>query len=545
MAEHLTNPAVHGRAVLEERSCIILAYAVSFGLMLFCSGLYQDDWTLYNMEPATISAIFHDQGHRWLAYFHNFLLSFDNAVYLYRSLIFTAYLSCALILYEIIKKLGFAGAGERVFLVLFFAVFPVNNVRFLLINAPYAVCSFTFWVAFWTMIRCKETSGSKSVRFRAVSLIAFLIAFDTNSLLVFYILPLIYLLKACFFRDNVFHMPDMVIFMKTVSRNLDFVLLPLVYWLPKTLLFPPGGAWEGYNQITAASLAMSPLFLVRSFQTSFFSVIDYSFRSFGSASIALSALIAVALWHRHRSYAGFPSGPSRQDSRFLCLGIFIFCLAVLPYNLVGLLPKLENWHSRHQLLVPLGASLLLVYGVRTLGRMLHIGAFARMFVMCLLLCQFIATNVGDCVGLHLDWFRQQALIIHMQEISLFATGRTFIFDDQAQPADMIKRNYPVYQYAGMMKRVFGDQKRIGLDSTQLTSNNYIREIKRQKKYFTPLWNAGKYVPAPPDWLIIVEPGFSPADRLSKMLSLKFYEFYDPAVFRETLKNTISLRIVKL
>lgn len=44
----------------------------------------------------------------------------------------------------------------------------------------------------------------------------------------------------------------------------------------------------------------------------------------------------------------------------ILVGIAAFGLAVLPYLVVGKMPALGDWDSRHQILVPLGASLMLV-----------------------------------------------------------------------------------------------------------------------------------------------------------------------------------------
>lgn len=534
------------QALLADWIVIIVAYSLSYSLMLLNNGIYQDDWTLYNMKRETIIAIYHDQGHRWLAYFHNFLLSFDHAILIYRSLVFSTYLLAALILNQIVRRISVISALDRMFLILFFAVLPVNNVRFLLINTPYAVSNCLFWLACWSMLKYGET---KKIPFRVGALIAFFMAFDTNSFLVFYVLPLAYLLKDSFIKLGCLGVPSAPEFFKNLCRRLDFVVLPFCYWIPKTLLFIPRGAWEGYNQLTASSLSLSPLFMVMSFQTSLFKVLDYSFSFFSSVLLVLGIILALAFHYKWGSKEDtekqLSSSYDKGDFYLLYFGIVVFCLAVLPYNLVGLLPKLDNWHSRHQLLVPLGATFIIVYGLKVLGQKLTMKGINRTIVMSLLLCQFIAINISDCVGLHLDWFKQQALIMHIRDNPIFWAHTTFVFEDRTQAANVIKRSYPVYQYAGMMKRAFGDQKRIGMDRILLESTDYVREIGRFQKYFTPIWNAGEYLLAPPEYLVIMEQGPYKADRLSKVLSLKRQELLNSALFEQRIKNMLVLHYVKL
>lgn len=534
------------QALITEWLFIILAYSLSYSLMLLNNGIYQDDWTLYNMQRETIIAIYRDQGHRWLAYFHNFLLSFDHAILIYRSLVFSAYLLAALILNNLVKRIPFISDLDRVFLILCYAVLPVNNVRFLLINTPYAISDCLFWLACWSMVKYGET---KKILFRVGALIAFFIAFDTNSFLVFYLLPLTYLMKDSFVKAGCLRVPNALDFSKVLCRRLDFVILPLCYWIPKSQLFVPHGAWEGYNQLTASSIALSPLFLLMSFQTSLFKVLDYSVSSFSSVLLAFSIILAGVVHHkwgcREDTGEADPSSYDKYDGYLLYFGLVVFGLAVLPYNLVGLLPKLDNWHSRHQLLVPLGASFIIVYGLKVVGQKLSLKGITRTVVMSLLLCQFIAINISDCVGLHLDWFKQQALLMHIRDNPVFALHTTFVFEDRTQVTNYIKRSYPVYQYAGMMKLTFGDQKRIGVDKTILESTDDVREIGQYHKYFTPLWNAGEYVLTSTEYLVIIEQGTYKADRLSKVLSLKRQEFLNSAIFQQRVKNMIDLHYVKL
>jgi len=539
-------PIKIGQRWIKDWLLIIVAYSLSYSLMLINNGIYQDDWTLYNMSRETIIEIYYDQGHRWLAYFHNFLLSFEHWIVIYRLIVFSAYLLAALILNHIVKRVLVISAVERIFLVLFYAVFPVNNVRFLLINTPYAVSNCLFLLACWSLVKHRET---KKIPFRVGALVGFFMAFDTNSLLVFYLLPLAYLLKDSCLKAGCLSMPKGLDFSKVILRSLDFVILPFCYWIPKTLLFLPRGAWEGYNQFTASGLSLSPLFLVMSFQTSFFKVLDDSFSSFSSLLLVLAIIIAGFVHHKWGwgEDTGEPCGASYTpgDYYLLCFGMAAFCLAVLPYNLVGQLPKVDNWHSRHQLLVPLGAGFMIVYGLKVLWHKLAIQGISRTIIMSLLLCQFIATNISDCVGLHLDWFKQQALLLHMRDNPVFGKHTTFVFEDKTQEVNRIKRIYPVYQYAGMMKLTFGEQKRMGMDSRLLESRDYIREIDRFQKYFTPLWNGGEYLLAPPVYLVVVEQGIYTADRLSKVLSLKRHEFFNSAIFQHRIKNMIDVHYVKI
>ena len=47
------------------------------------------------------------------------------------------------------------------------------------------------------------------------------------------------------------------------------------------------------------------------------------------------------------------------------LGLVLFC-GVFAYNAVGQQPRLNDWSHRHQLLVPLGASFILFFGLKTI-----------------------------------------------------------------------------------------------------------------------------------------------------------------------------------
>lgn len=501
---------------------LLLLYSISYGLALLNDGIFQDDWTLYNMRPDIIRDIYHDQGHRWLAYLHNYLLSFQYSIQVYHLITFTAYLSAALFFNGALKKIKEINNYDRFLLVAVFALFPVNSVRFLMINLPYALCYALFFGGVWCLA---QYSASLRIGYRITALILFFVSFDTNSLLAFYTIPVLWYLAE---RGRA---------IRRLYKYPDFLAIPFLYWIPKTHLFPPQGAWEGYNAITIITALKAPVFLILSYYTSFLKVLDQAVLSLNSLTLITALLIAMMLVRRLPEKES--PLPNTSYNYALLFGVIAFAAAVIPYNLVGLLPKLEYWHSRHQLLTPLGASFLIVYGWSAIAERLRLSSFLRVWVIALVLCLFTAANMKDAVVFHTEWYKQQAMISKFKQDPVIAANTTFLIDDRTASSES-RRYYPVYHYAGMLKQTFSDERRIGIDINSLETRQYRDEVNRFRKYFTEKWNAGEYTPAAELYRVVIEPGPYKADRLSKVLSLKRHQLLNPPIYRERLEDLVTI-----
>jgi len=436
----------------EKRIFVVLfsLYSVAFGLSLLNRGIFWDDYVFVWPNSSVMVEMGKQMGALWFQYFQLFMLSIKS-ILLYRILTFVCYLSSAFLLNGILKSIKEIGPFARMIIVIFFALFPVNDARIALCIAQYSVSYTLFFVGFWLL----STKAVKSNVFvRALSLMAFFLAFGTNSLLVFYVVPAIYVLYSN--RDNVRHIRGVI---NTALSYLDYILLPFLFWFIKKVFFVPYGSYNEYNVLQITSILQNIFYLFLSMKRSFLDIVAASFHAVSVGAVIFALLLYVCLVKRFRD-TSYCTGQAKTSMALFIVGIGVFVLAVAPYVLVGHVPALADWNSRHQLLVPLGASLVLFYGIELL--MLKWGKL-KLFVYSLFIALFVNMNIHDCLEYQKDWYKQVALREAFKESRIIRDNTMFIFVDNATGMNADDRIYREYEYTGIMAQSVKEKKRLGID----------------------------------------------------------------------------------
>jgi hypothetical protein len=216
--------------------------------------------------------------------------------------------------------------------------------------------------------------------------------------------------------------------------NLDFILLPFVL-VPKTTFFNPYGLYEGYNvlQITLPIILELPSKILNCLKYSFFLEISDSFIymtnnfaakiSFFWLMIGCVGCLLLLKSHEYNTRLKYPWS-------FLVLGIFSICLAVLPYLLVGHDPITKKWADRDQLLIPLGASFLLVSFIWLFKNKLF--SQISIILCCVILSSFCISNNRTYYRFHVDWLKQLAIVENFRYDKIIKNHTSFIFYDKTQ-----------------------------------------------------------------------------------------------------------------
>ena len=151
-----------------------------------------------------------------IGYLHTFLLKLGPPIY--KLLTFLIFFINGILLDQILKRNAFISENNRFFICLLFLVSPLNIARVTLICFPYTFCTFLFFLA-WFLLPTK----------RFISLILFLFSFTTNSLLVFYCLPIIEIFYTHYkFNKNYI--------LKFIKRNL-FLFLSIYFLFFENIFF--------------------------------------------------------------------------------------------------------------------------------------------------------------------------------------------------------------------------------------------------------------------------------------------------------------------
>lgn len=508
---------------------LVALYVLAYCPMLINNGVFWDDWLIYKVHPESVMRMYVSNGGTPFGYFYNAVFSLPGSVLILRAIQFSTYLMAALLLYGVVRTIKEIDAESRFFIVALFALFPVNSARIALIDTPYALCNLLFFLGFW--LTAKYTS-SRNVLFRVAALPAFFLSFLTNSMLVFFVLVLAYV--AYTERDRIASATDAL---KRAAAHAELVLLPILFWVSRLTFLAPSGLFGRYNKITPANLISTPLTLATAFFTSFLQAAGNAIGLlFGSTVLVLLVAFPLYVWLSRRNG---PAPASENDTRFLLLGLAAFILAIFPYVVVDKIPAAYDWLSRHELLVPLGGSVLLYYGARLFLDRLKVRREMQLLAFAVIIASFALSNVATYASFEIDWLKQASLIQNLRASPEMTKATTFLFEDQTGDLDAADRTYRFYEYNGLMKYAFGTERRFGSDAGRFVNMRYYSRFAPNAQY-----NMRAYRSRQPQYLVTISHG-SFRLTLTSVVQLLIARFSDPTLYKTCLHNIVRLTFTEL
>lgn len=516
---------------------IVALYFIGHGLMLVNKGYYWDDWTFYNIAPVDALGEFVENGNLWFGHYLRLLLAIEPIVSP-KVVIFASYLFAAVFLHRVLLTIPEITRQARFFVVLLFALFPVNFARVQVVPcAAYAACYTLFFLGFFFTARFED---DRKLSDRLLAHVSFLTSFFTNSLLVFYALVLLYLgYRSIRGRARRDWWPALL---RTPITRSDFVVSPIVFWALKRAFFMSKGPfYEGnYNVVSMSGIATAPLGVLEAFRTSFIEPIAASALATSFVLLLVSAVAAYFLIGADREAPEAPEAAEWNDVIFIALGALAFCLAVFPYIVVGKMPIATDWDSRHQILVPLGASLILYYGLHLAFRLVRLRARPLRAVLCMFAVAFIARNVVIDIAYQKDWFKQMAIVENIRKHPAFQTHMTYLVEDHTLAWNTLERTYRFYEYTGLLKLALGDERHCALDEGELKMFKGVYRILKRNAMLAR-FNIKDYVYEIPKQRMLLSEGPLAPEPLVFM-RLMAAEHFNPAEFRRAVAGLISLDI---
>jgi hypothetical protein len=496
-------------------------YLVSYGgSFLFLNAIYWDDWVHFNMEPAIILDTYRQWGDLFniIGHLHVLLLKFGPESY--HILTFILMFLSGYLLWLILGSIVSINQLERNLITLLFIVLPFNAARVALVIFLYTICYFSFFLA-WYLLVCRSGYISK-----ALSLILFLFSFNTNSLLVFYALPIahiVYLYAGFDFKKAI----------SWGSKYFLFLMAPFVWFYVKTHYFAPYGFYVGYNslkldEVLKAILLGAPLviiffvwLLIRQMKNKsidrglvflfwgvviiWLAVFPYiavgHLQSFGDWSSRYQLLIplgvAVAL-------VGVHSWISRINT--LCLGTFALLvfgivfiwLAFSPYVAVGCWPSYGDLVARYQLLMPLAIILAIIGAACWISH----GNTLRFALLALTISSLV--NLYVTCEYYLDWIKQREVMQLISRSAEIKAARTILFDDMTRHLNARGREYRFYEYTGWLKLIYGDETRMAMDVGAWEVPLSAKLPDKYTPFISKHYNASEYIKSAPDLIVEIQ-----------------------------------------
>ena len=396
-------------------------YIASFGLQLvFLRAYFWDDWTVYASRSQDETRNFFSSG--GFGPLHGFiqvdLLHRSPSVFHLLSLFI--FFLCGILVFKILQTIAYLSVQQSRMITLFFLVLPINSARvaMMVFNYSYSLSLFLFG---WYLLTCHT---AKLVRM--TSALFFLASFSTLSLIPFFFLPVAHLYSQLRKRS---------IDTRAMFICVTFALIAPLYWyLSRTVFAPASSARLNYLTPTFSGIARAFILMTL-------------------------LLIGVAWSFLHKSGAN-------EDFRtqILWIGAFATGCGAFAYITSGRLvdlsewmlnfvPRGSDWDSRHQLLLGLGLSVVIVGLFGPLNT-----SFKRTAVtVCLLLC--VSLNVLFMQSYYLDSLKQKETIHFFQDSPELKDSNVIMIEDTASVFNARGRGVRSYEWEGMLRSVFGNENR--------------------------------------------------------------------------------------
>jgi len=367
--------------------------------------------------------------------------------------------------------------------------------------------------------------------YRLLSLFLFFISFNLASLLVYFCAPLLLIA----YHEKPFK--DWPYSMAKLKRFTSFLLLPPLFWIVRMTWLRPYGLFAKYNSFTVESLREA---VVNSPGTIYDNLI-YPIISLlsGKEYAALFPLIFILLIPL---YFYMRKNPRNNvfHGRLLLLGVLLYFLAVFPYMVANkYIPFGRDWGSRSQILVPFGAAFIFLYGTSIFAKEFGFHPNVRALLLAFVIASSTTTQIYYYLTFQRAWFKKQAITESFRQNPVIRDNTTFVVDDRIKELSVFTSRF--YEYNGMMKRAFGDEKRFAIDLCDMGADTSIERIVSAYEALMPCpqYNMSQYAPTGPMYLITIRQGPKklPFDMVLRKTLLSWIKGYR---FPEAVKDMVTV-----
>lgn len=433
---------------------LLILTCLIHGLSLFVSGVFWDGVILHSLYADANSTQLYSWlrsmglpfdyyftrflwifGYSWVCNLVGFLGIYTVAVFYYKSICLYKRMS---------KQLAFMSATVLI-------VWPGSLLTMFRAVTVYYFLYGLFFIAVYVALKL-ECIPHRKITYcfmRLFSLCLFWISFNLKSLLCLYLLVFIamFILYAEQNKKKLFSFLTITKF--SLSR-LDFLLLPILFWLVSILFYKTSGPYAGYNKLDFSNLNQTLNLIHASFKHA---ILQYLW-----PFIVLSIILIVC---------GFNKWESRFALKNLKIGLFvtgfgmlaIFC-CIVPYVLVGK-PLIYSFipASRCSLLIPSCVAILMigfgsVFFITPQGALNYVGKT----ILTLLILWGIVFWTENYLTLNAWAAMQRAFVLKLEKNPQWAPYSLYwikVNDFAIPPA------YADYAYAGYFSSAYGGTSRFG------------------------------------------------------------------------------------
>jgi hypothetical protein len=508
--------------------------------LLNVDGVYWDDWVAFNQEYSTLTLFYGQLQNTIHGYFSIVLLGIGNGVYGFRLALFVMYFISGLIIISILKTLKlFEGHGAYL-IGGFYLISPIFHTKVAISIIPFYFSVFIFFVAWYWLSRSIESFSWKS---RVGILVLFFVSFTTSSLLVFYSFVLCYL----FYKQNLEnYKKETSIFYKIeifVRNNIEFILLPIVFFIFKKNYLQPNGLYTGYNQVKFANVDLFLSNLVTSVDLVIWQPLERAIISFWEIGLFVAVVICViGLFSKAKGIITIKLESFTSALVIFVIGLVGIWLAVFPYYMVGKIPISTGWDSRFQLLTVLPVALFL-YGSILICSICLSKLFSPLVrkdytdlifpsVLGFAMTILVSSSFYVQHRYNVDWFYQIGIEQKFIDSPTVKDNQTFIVVNNVQPSLAYSREFNYYEWNGLLKQAYGDDSRLMIPPYYQDRLPAVAENQIHKQYNFSTWKLTTPILVTIDY----------EARLDMLLIAKlyWYRIFDEKKFKYLAKKLVSV-----
>lgn len=462
---------------------IIFAFTLLVhGIIMLNDGLYWDGWVIdawqRRKDWKTMKRFYSQVGMPLLYYQHKFMAYLPLRIHCYRLLAFICTFVSAFAVYLIASYFGSFTNPAALLLALLYLSYTGYHMNVdIVVGLQYTFPIAVFYSACFIALFSESQIGSAYWVLRTISLGMFFFSFTANSTLIYFFGFLA--LKALLYSQG--NEISLANFINFTVRNIDYLLLPIIFWFIKERYTPRHGSYANYNKPRLNRIQIDRGFR-RLLRYGFEDSITRPIRFVIKNKVLLILLTIVILYLafvpadflKHEVLSLFKGGI------IVLFGFMLLILAGLPYILVGqpILPF--GWGTKNSLLFPLPVALM-QFGVMNI--VLRDQAITPIAVF-LIITNAIYLNYIYLLYLAVyvknrSWLFNLSHYPEAESISVFQICDTHhLRGDQYIPSNEHKTAYLFY----MFNWLWGDLTRVGIyelvpRNSSYTSDEVLTELR--------------------------------------------------------------------
>lgn len=427
---------------------IIIYHILSQGLMLFLTGRWCDDWCVVNMSKEGMLQWACELGRPDVFPCLWFVERLPTVFY--RVFVFLSYFIIALCFYFVAKKVFSYNNAKALILVLVYMAVPVNDIRIIRTYMPYTLGLLFYCIAFLLIVYWYDNFSFFK---RITVLVFFFFSFILNSLLVFYCLVLLYILM----KERSF---------KGVICKFDFICLPIVFFILKTIFFSSHGVYSGYNKVSFASLMLA---IKNVFTAGRLMLQNVTLSLLARPVIVCSVVIAFYILYfvfdkyKPEWYVTYVGGEveAGNNMALFFVGVIMLLAGLFPYVVVRHSPNiaLSDFNGRDAILVPFGISVMFTCVLYSL---------CNRRTIIVLVAVFMLSGMSFFTFQYIDYqavnYWDRGLQENLKRNPELANKKTiYIVGDGFKGRKPWYWGLNFYQYNGIFEEVYSDETRFVFD----------------------------------------------------------------------------------